>query len=210
MPPASSGPAAPLDLAIADPSLEGPGGVPILGPESSVRRGQVRFPSGGRIRPCNCRSGLVAGQSGFWEVADMEQHPSRGPPLGGAAPYHGRTIYRAHGPRKPSPPQDHHQGDAAATPPLARQRARRSPHAVASSRTGERGRLRSARHRALDPCPKRVYSGATGSLRRCFPLRLPDALHTERAVFVFVDPGHWIRTALRFLSQSSAVRVDFP
>ncbi len=47
--------------------------------------------------------------------------------------------------------------------------------------------------------PRRVYRGATGNLRRYFPLRLrlPVALDAERAVFVYVDPGHETATALR-------------
>ena len=45
--------------------------------------------------------------------------------------------------------------------------------------------------------PRRVYRGAAGNLRRYFPLRLPVALEAERAVFVYVDPGHETATALR-------------
>lgn len=45
--------------------------------------------------------------------------------------------------------------------------------------------------------PQRVYQGAAGNLRRYFPLRLPVALDAERAVFVYVDPGHETGTALR-------------
>ena len=45
--------------------------------------------------------------------------------------------------------------------------------------------------------PRRVYRGAAGNLRRYFPLRLPVALDAERAVFVYVDPGHDTTTALR-------------
>ena len=45
--------------------------------------------------------------------------------------------------------------------------------------------------------PQRVYRGAAGNLRRYFPLRLPVALDAERAVFVYVDPGHETATALR-------------
>ena len=45
--------------------------------------------------------------------------------------------------------------------------------------------------------PRRVYRGAAGNLRRYFPLRLPVALDAERAVFVYVDPGHETATALR-------------
>ena len=45
--------------------------------------------------------------------------------------------------------------------------------------------------------PRRVYRGAARNLRRYFPLRLPLALDAERAVFVYVDPGHETATALR-------------
>lgn len=45
--------------------------------------------------------------------------------------------------------------------------------------------------------PQRVYQGAAGNLRRDFPLRLPVAPDAERAVFVYVDPGHETATALR-------------
>ena len=45
--------------------------------------------------------------------------------------------------------------------------------------------------------PQRVYRGAAGNLRRYFPLRLPVALDDERAVFVYVDPGHETATAVR-------------
>ena len=43
----------------------------------------------------------------------------------------------------------------------------------------------------------RIHRGAAGNLRRYFPLRLPVALDAERAVFVYVDPGHETATALR-------------
>ncbi len=45
--------------------------------------------------------------------------------------------------------------------------------------------------------PQRVYRGALGGLRRFFPLGLPIALDTERAVFVYAEPGHGTATALR-------------
>ena len=45
--------------------------------------------------------------------------------------------------------------------------------------------------------PVRVYRGAAGTTRRYFPLKLPVALEAERAVFVYVDPGHDTTTALR-------------
>ncbi len=45
--------------------------------------------------------------------------------------------------------------------------------------------------------PQRTYRGATGNIRRHFHLGLPLALDGERAVFVYVDPGHETATALR-------------
>ena len=45
--------------------------------------------------------------------------------------------------------------------------------------------------------PQRTYRGAAGGFRRYFPLRLPVALGAERAVFVYVDPGHQTVTPLR-------------
>ncbi len=45
--------------------------------------------------------------------------------------------------------------------------------------------------------PQRVYRGALGGIRRFFPLGLPIALDTERAVFVYAEPGHDTATALR-------------
>ena len=45
--------------------------------------------------------------------------------------------------------------------------------------------------------PVRVYRGAAGTTRRYFPLKLPIALDSGRAVFVYVDPGHDTATALR-------------
>ncbi len=45
--------------------------------------------------------------------------------------------------------------------------------------------------------PQRVYRGTLGGLRRFFPLGLPIALDTERAVFVYAEPGHGTATALR-------------
>ena len=45
--------------------------------------------------------------------------------------------------------------------------------------------------------PSRLYRGAAGNTRRYFPLKLPVALDAERAVFVYVDPGHDTTTALR-------------
>ena len=45
--------------------------------------------------------------------------------------------------------------------------------------------------------PQRTYRGALGGLRRFFPLGLPIALDTERAVFVYAEPGHQTATALR-------------
>ena len=45
--------------------------------------------------------------------------------------------------------------------------------------------------------PQRIHRGAVGGIRRYFSLGLPVALDAERAVFVYVDPGHETATALR-------------
>ena len=45
--------------------------------------------------------------------------------------------------------------------------------------------------------PSRLYRGAAGDTRRYFPVKLPVALDSDRAVFVYVDPGHDTSTALR-------------
>ena len=45
--------------------------------------------------------------------------------------------------------------------------------------------------------PQRVYRGALGGLRRFFPLGLPIGLDTERAVFVYAEPGYETATAIR-------------
>ncbi len=45
--------------------------------------------------------------------------------------------------------------------------------------------------------PSRLYRGAAGDTRRYFPFKLPVALEAERALFVYVDPGHDTSTALR-------------
>ena len=45
--------------------------------------------------------------------------------------------------------------------------------------------------------PVRVYRGAAGNTHRHFPVKLPVALDSARATFVYVDPGHDTSTALR-------------
>ena len=45
--------------------------------------------------------------------------------------------------------------------------------------------------------PSRLYRGAAGNTRRYFPLKLPVVLDVQRAVFVYVEPGHDTSTALR-------------
>ena len=45
--------------------------------------------------------------------------------------------------------------------------------------------------------PVRVYRGAGGGTRRYFPLKLPVALDSRLAVFVYADPGRGTSTALR-------------
>ena len=45
--------------------------------------------------------------------------------------------------------------------------------------------------------PSRLYRGAAGDTRRFFPVKLPVALDSTRAVFVYAEPGHETATALR-------------
>ena len=45
--------------------------------------------------------------------------------------------------------------------------------------------------------PSRLYRGAAGDTRRYFPLKLPVALDSARALFVYAEPGHDTATALR-------------
>ena len=45
--------------------------------------------------------------------------------------------------------------------------------------------------------PVRVYRGAATAARRYFPVKLPVALGSGRAVFLYADPGHRTATALR-------------
>ncbi len=45
--------------------------------------------------------------------------------------------------------------------------------------------------------PVRVYRGTAGTTRRYFHVKLPVALDSKRAVFVYADPGHDTATALR-------------
>ena len=45
--------------------------------------------------------------------------------------------------------------------------------------------------------PSRVYRGAAGTTRRYFHVKLPVALDSARALFVYAEPGHQTATALR-------------
>ena len=45
--------------------------------------------------------------------------------------------------------------------------------------------------------PVRVYRGTATAARRYFPVKLPVALDSGRAVFLYADPGHDTATALR-------------
>ena len=45
--------------------------------------------------------------------------------------------------------------------------------------------------------PVKVYRGVAGTTRRHFPLKLPVALDSARALFVYAEPGHDTATALR-------------
>ena len=46
--------------------------------------------------------------------------------------------------------------------------------------------------------PVRVYRGAAAATRHYFPVKLPVALDSGRAVFVYAEPGHDTSTALRY------------
>ncbi len=48
-----------------------------------------------------------------------------------------------------------------------------------------------------DLLPVKVYRGAAGATARHFPLKLPVALDSARALFVYAEPGHDTATALR-------------
>ena len=48
-----------------------------------------------------------------------------------------------------------------------------------------------------DLLPVKLYRGAAGTTRRHFPLKLPVALDSARALFVYAEPGHDTATALR-------------
>ena len=45
--------------------------------------------------------------------------------------------------------------------------------------------------------PSRLYRGAAGDTRRYFPVKMPVALDSTRAVFVYAELGHETATALR-------------
>lgn len=82
----------------------------------------------------------------------------------------------------PSPPQDHFQGDTDTMPPLARLRAR--PISTCRGCRPNRRRWPPLRHSALSAgsCAKWVHHGASGNLRRCFPVRVPVVLDADRAL----------------------------
>ena len=47
-----------------------------------------------------------------------------------------------------------------------------------------------------DMLPRRIYAGQARGMIHYFPLRMPVAVGTERAVFVYIDPGMGTRTEL--------------
>ena len=55
-----------------------------------------------------------------------------------------------------------------------------------------------------DVLPVRVYRGAAGTTRRHFPVKLPVALDSVRALFVYAEPGHDTATALRSWGKAHA------
>ncbi len=48
-----------------------------------------------------------------------------------------------------------------------------------------------------DLLPRRVYKGAAGAQKRFFALKLPIAMDTEIATFIYVDPGHETDNGIR-------------
>ena len=99
------------------------------------------------------------------------------------------SLPGARGRGHPPPPDRLHRG-APAPPALARlrDRAHRTWRGCRPSpRRSARSRRSGIDRRVL---PVRVYRGAAGDTRRYFPLKLPVALDTESAVFVYADPGH--------------------
>ena len=55
-----------------------------------------------------------------------------------------------------------------------------------------------------DLLPVKVYRGAAGTTRRHFPVKLPVALDSARALFVYAEPGHDTATALRSWGKAHA------
>ena len=55
-----------------------------------------------------------------------------------------------------------------------------------------------------DVLPVRVYRGGAGTTRRRFPVKLPVALDSARALFVYAEPGHDTATALRSWGKAHA------
>jgi len=126
----------------------------------------------------------------------IEENPSGINGIGRICRIHGRRIYRA-------PGAGDHRRRRITSPEVLMRRL------LALDYVLERPRLpwlptevdRVAAFEALGIergiLPQRVYRGALGGLRRFFPLGLPIALDTERAVFVYAEPGHDTATALR-------------
>ena len=50
--------------------------------------------------------------------------------------------------------------------------------------------------------PRRVYQGAVKRQKRYFALKLPIAVNSETATFVYVDPGHETNSGLRFWGEA--------
>ena len=105
-------------------------------------------------------------------------------------------LPRAWGRTYPPPPHGVPRR-ADAPPPLARLRDRAYGPALAPDGEGEGPRVRGARDRARAPA-RRVSTGARqGTPGATSPLKLPVALDSTRAVFVYAEPGHETATALR-------------
>ena len=50
--------------------------------------------------------------------------------------------------------------------------------------------------------PRRIYQGAVKRQKHYFALKLPIAVDSETATFVYIDPGHETNTGLRFRGEA--------
>ena len=115
---------------------------------------------------------------------------------GGSAGSAARAIYRALGAEDISATAVWRPRGADAPPALARLRDRARGPAVASDGEPEKVAAFEALGIERELLPSRLYRGAAGETRRYFPVKMPVALDSTRAVFVYAEPGHETATAL--------------